>query len=149
MSLASLPPEIFDSIIAHFEENDITSSILALTRAIPHAAIPQQGLFIKVCIKNPQNLVQFYQRLRKSDEGENAHLYVRIFELRSWVADAEILIDVLHLLPNIESLKLWIGPLNFAPEHLEELFDVTSRRSDARHLICVDSLSKLMLRFKP
>jgi hypothetical protein len=35
--------------------------------------------------------------------------------------DAEIVINLIRLLPNLQALTIWVGPSSFAPEHLEEL----------------------------
>ncbi|KAJ8084784.1 hypothetical protein PM082_003561 [Marasmius tenuissimus] len=149
MYLANLPPELYASIISHFPAKQIGQNVLSLTRALPHSPIPQGSLFHNVRIKDPTQLTQFYLRLRRSPEEENAPFLVRTFSLESWNVDAEVLLDVVHLLPNLESLSLWIGPLNFAPQHLEELLDVSRTKKGARYLVCLGELRKLSLRFKP
>uniref|UniRef100_A0A0W0FS19 Uncharacterized protein n=1 Tax=Moniliophthora roreri TaxID=221103 RepID=A0A0W0FS19_MONRR len=90
-------------------------------------------------------------RLRSSSNEEKDQVlsWIRFFSLECWNADAEVLLNVVHLLSNLESLVLWIGPLNFAPQHLEELFDITKRSKGNRCLTCIGELRELSLRFKP
>ncbi|KAL0574361.1 hypothetical protein V5O48_007603 [Marasmius crinis-equi] len=134
MPLASLPTEIYASIISHFSPDDVSNDTLSLTRALPYSPIPQGALFRSVRIRDSKQLAPFYNRLRRSPEDEHASDLVRTFSLEAWNADAEVLLDVVHLLPNLKTLALWIGPLNFTPQHLEELFDVSTKRNGARHL---------------
>ncbi|KAG5642172.1 hypothetical protein DXG03_003533 [Asterophora parasitica] len=56
----------------------------------------------------------------------------------TWQVDADVLINLFRLLPNLETLNLRIGPNNFTPEHLEELF---------KHFM--PKLTYLSLRFRP
>ncbi|KAG7099891.1 hypothetical protein E1B28_001692 [Marasmius oreades] len=149
MSLGTLPPELYSSIISHFPPDHIVRSVLSLTRALPHASIPQHSLFRNIRITDTNRLIQFYHRLRRSSEEENACSSVRTFTLKYWDVDAEVLLNVVHLLPKLDSLTLWIGPLNFAPQHLEELFDISRTKNGARRLICLEKLQNLTLRFKP
>jgi len=67
----------------------------------------------------------------------------------SWTADAEIVLNILSLLPNLTRLVLWVGPTNFTPEHLEELFDLRRQEAGSRCLKCVGRLKYLSVRFRP
>ncbi|KAF9270852.1 hypothetical protein L218DRAFT_976492 [Marasmius fiardii PR-910] len=149
MSLATLPPELYASIISHFLPDEVSQSVLSLTRALPYAPIPQHHLFHNIHIRHSRKLIQFYRRLRQSSEEENTSSLVQTFNLESWDVDAEVLLNVVHLLPNLNHLTLWIGPLNFAPQHLEELLDVSGVKNGARYLTCLAKLRSLTLRFKP
>ncbi|KAK7058649.1 hypothetical protein VNI00_002285 [Paramarasmius palmivorus] len=125
-------------------------TVLALSRALPYAPIPQQGLFSSIRIKRADQLPKLYLRLRSSnDEHNRVTSWVHFFALECWNADPEILLDIIHLLPNLRGLILWVGPLNFKPEHLEELLDITKLSKGNRCLTCVGNLKDLSIRFKP
>ncbi|KAI3622570.1 serine threonine protein kinase [Moniliophthora roreri] len=151
MSLSTLPGELYTCILSHVPSHSIQQTILSLTRALPYAQISQQLLFQNIRIKHLEQLPQLYMRLRSSSNEEKDQVlsWIRFFSLECWNADAEVLLNVVHLLSNLESLVLWIGPLNFAPQHLEELFDITKRSKGNRCLTCIGELRELSLRFKP
>jgi hypothetical protein len=76
-----------------------------------------------------------YRRLHNATSDEKN--WVKDFGVVTWTVDADVLVNLLGILPRISSLLLFVGP-NFAPEHLEEIFD--KPRQDLR---------LLSLRFRP
>lgn len=132
--LSELPTELYAAIIEHFDSNSVQPCILALTRAIPYAPIPLDRFFERITLRHQEQISQLYRRLRRTPEDATL---VRAVSMESWVVDADVLINLLVLLPAIQQLTLFIGP-NFAPEHLEELFQ--KPRSSLKHL---------SLRFRP
>lgn len=151
MHFSSLPAEIYAAFIEQLDEPDVRATLLALTRAIPRSPVPRYQLFRRINITKADQLVSLYQRIRprKQDiehHGEDPCKWVQGLYLETWTADAEIVLNSLTLLPNLEALTIWIGPKNFTPEHLEELFSVDR---GGRSLRCVENLLYLSLRFRP
>ncbi|KAJ3922077.1 hypothetical protein F5877DRAFT_34665 [Lentinula edodes] len=151
MHFSSLPAEIYAAFIEQLDEPDVRATLLALTRAIPRSPVPRYQLFRRINITKADQLVSLYQRIRprKQDiehHGEDPCKWVQGLYLETWTADAEIVLNLLTLLPNLEALTIWIGPKNFTPEHLEELFSVDR---GGRSLRCVENLLYLSLRFRP
>ncbi len=134
MSLAQLPTELYFNIIQQFDPDDAKSSLLALSRAIPHSPVPVHALFKDIILKTPRQVISLNHRLRKHPADV---VHVVTFALESLVVDADVLVNLLAMLPNIRELTLFIGPC-FAPEHLEDLF------TKPRPL-----LKYLSLRFRP
>ncbi|KAJ3989045.1 hypothetical protein F5890DRAFT_1562136 [Lentinula detonsa] len=150
MPFSCLPAEIYAAFIEQLNEPDIRPTLLALTRAIPRSPVPRYQLFRRIRIKADQ-LVQLYQRIRPRQQDierqeEEPRTWVQELSLETWTADAEIVLNILTLLPNLSALTIWIGPKNFTPEHLEELFSIDR---EGRCLRCVKNLSYLSLRFRP
>lgn len=145
MSLDSLPSELYSAILLHVPSSSLQQTILSLTRAIPHSPVPRHFLFRSVRIVHPNQVTELYNCIRSANEprGEDRRpdslgSLVFQFSLETWQADADVTINLIRLLPNIKSLNLWIGPNNFAPEHLEEMF-----------LKYMPNLRSLSLRFRP
>ena len=125
MSFESLPTELYDAIFSHISPPDLQGTVLAVTRAIPLSSVPLHHLFRNVRISHPEQAILLYRRLRHHDsetEGKRPASWVRVLSLESWSVDAEVVINLLHLLPQLQSLNVWVGPTNFAPDRLEELF---------------------------
>lgn len=118
ISAEQLPPELYGDIIDCLPDQDIQQNILSLTRALPHAPIPLERLFRNIRLTKPQQVVQFYTRIRRDAE---ARTWIRTFSLETWEADADVVINVLALFPELRELRLFMGP-NFSPDHLEEIF---------------------------
>ncbi|EMD41864.1 hypothetical protein CERSUDRAFT_120779 [Gelatoporia subvermispora B] len=115
----TLPPELYLAIISHIPTHEVKQSVLAFSRALARSPVPTYPLFENVRLRYPQRVLQFYQRLRKVPQDAN---YVRSFSLETWAVDADIVVNLLSLLSHLAELRLFIGP-NFAPEHLEEIFE--------------------------
>jgi len=117
-----LPTELYGAILRPLAENDRTAATLALTRAIPRSPVPREYLFETIRLHNAKQILLLYQYLRRvggKDSQEAA--WVRGFILEAWTVDAQIVVNLLELLPRIRALTLSIGT-SFMPEHLEEIF---------------------------
>ncbi|KAJ6601417.1 hypothetical protein DFH09DRAFT_1271148 [Mycena vulgaris] len=137
MSLESLPTELYSSIFEHFPSDSAQQSILALTRALPFAPIPQHLLFECITLSRPEQALHLIRRLLKPD-GDTIYLYVQEFSLRNeWTVDAEVIVNLLRKLSKLRSLSLCVGT-NFAPEHLKAIFERP-----------LPELKFLSLRFRP
>lgn len=119
-SLGSLPPELYTAILSHIPADSLQQTVLSLTRALPLSPIPLYHLFACIHLKHGDQVVQLYQLLRKAlDQAA----WVRVFTLETWQVDADVVVNLIRLLSQVvRSLTLFIGP-NFAPEHLEEIFE--------------------------
>lgn len=132
--LSSLPSELYTEILDHVPLEYLQSTTLSLSRCLPR--VPTYHLFTSVRLKRPEQPFQLYRRLHRSSDDSAS--FVSNFSLESWTADADIVVNVIRLLPNLVSLNLYIGPSNFAPELLEDLFQQ-----------CIPTLKYLSLRFRP
>lgn len=125
MAFHSLPTELYDAIFRHIPPPLLQATVLAVTRAIPLSSVPLRYLFHTVCISHPKQAILLYKRLRlntpQSDRNQPAS-WVRGLSVESWTVDASVVINLVRLLPQMKSLTVWVGPNNFVPEHLEELF---------------------------
>lgn len=133
--LAELPPEIYEGILAYIPRQDERQrTTLSLTRAIPHSPVPLRHLFERIRLKSAENVVQLYRRLRGCLEEPR---WVGEFSLETWSVDADVVVNLVALLPQLSRITLFIGP-NFAPEHLEEMLERPR-----------EGLSYISLRFRP
>lgn len=145
-SLDGLPTELYSAILSHVPFSSLKNTLLTLTRALPFAPIPLHHLFETVCLTYPDQAPRLYERLRsrRPNQAENlditfdAALWVHHLSLETWQVDADVVLNLIRLLPNLETLALWIGPSNFAPEHLEDIIKP-----------CMPKLTYLSLRFRP
>ncbi|KAK0466311.1 uncharacterized protein EV420DRAFT_1510980 [Desarmillaria tabescens] len=137
----TLPAELYADILSHVPELLLQKTILSLSRALPHSPVPLHDIFRNIRLHHPDRVLQLYRRLRTTTTNDDnstsviidpAASWVRSFSLETWVADANIVINVVGLLTEITKLTLWVGPMNFAPEDLEEL--VTKLKRDMRQL---------------
>ena len=133
-SLGSLPPELYSAILSSVPSEIRQSTTLSLTRALPVAPIPEHHLFTHIHLKQAEQVIQLYQRLRKAKDDAG---WIEGFVLDTWTVDADSAVNLVHLLFRVKEMILFIGP-NFAPEHLEEMFEIPRL-----------SLQFLSLRFKP
>ena len=131
---AHLPSEIYAAILDQLPLPIAKGVVLSLTRALPHAPIPQNLLFHNVHIVHPVQSIQLTRRLR---QAPNYRACIRSFALESLEVDADVIVNLVRWLPRLTSLSLCVGP-TFAPEHLEELL----RRP-------IPGLQLLALRFVP
>jgi len=150
MSLATLPGELYTAIIQHLEPSCWTEVVLTLSRVLPSAPIPIQLLFHSIRIRRARQAVALLLRLRKAldtvcdprEEGEEridpCASWVKEFSVETWTVDADVVINIVRLLPNLSSLNVRIGPSNISPERLEHLFQKP-----------IGMLMQLSLRFRP
>ncbi|OAX44466.1 hypothetical protein K503DRAFT_765080 [Rhizopogon vinicolor AM-OR11-026] len=133
--LDNLPAELYTAIFSHLPADSLQQDVLALTRAIPRSPVPIYHLFEHIRLKDARQVIRLYRRLHSATSDEKN--WVKDFGVVTWTVDADVLVNLLDILPRISSLLLFVGP-NFAPEHLEEIFD--KPRQDLR---------LLSLRFRP
>ncbi|KAF8628261.1 hypothetical protein AX15_004032 [Amanita polypyramis BW_CC] len=141
ITLATLPPELYSSILAFVPAEELQQTTHALICALPSRPVPRHHLFTYIRLTWPGQAVKLYLHLRGELSAQrNGVFQVRELSLESWNVDADVFINVVRLLPNLNSLSLRVGPSNFTPEHLEELFGqaLYSRK-----------LKYLSLRFRP
>ncbi|TFK41993.1 hypothetical protein BDQ12DRAFT_349859 [Crucibulum laeve] len=140
--IAELPTELYSSILNHVPQESLQQTVLSLTRALPFSPIPLFFLFQCIRLTHAEQVVLLHRTLRtkkmRDDQQNSVTSWVREFSLESWLADADVVINLLRQLPKLKSLSLWIGPNNFSPEHLEELFAKP-----------IPGLKYLSLRFRP
>ncbi|KAF8846165.1 hypothetical protein BDN67DRAFT_960856 [Paxillus ammoniavirescens] len=132
--LAELPPEIYSGILAQVPRDEQQQTVLSLTRAIPRSPVPLYHLFECICLRSAHSVVQLYRRLR--GRAEEVH-WVKDFSLETWTVDADVVVNLLGLLPRLSSVALFVGP-NFAPEHMETILEKPR-----------EYLRYLSLRFRP
>jgi hypothetical protein len=119
-----LPTELYESIFSHVSSSELQQTLLSVTRAIPLSPVPISHLFHSIRITYPARAVHLYRRLRPK-ERNNSNLaadLVKEFSVECWSVDAEVIVNLIHLLPKLQTLNIWVGPDSFTPEHLEELF---------------------------
>jgi len=133
--LDNLPAELYTAIFSHLPADSLQQDVLALTRAIPRSSVPIHHLFGRIRLKNARQVIQLDRRMRNATADEKN--WVKDFGVVTWTVDADVLVNLLGILPRVTSLLLFVGP-NFAPEHLEEIFH--KPRQDLRFI---------SLRFRP
>ena len=123
MSFDQLPTELYESVLSHVPSSELQQTLLSVTRAIPSSPVPISRLFHRIRITYPARAVHLYRRLRprKGNNNEAAD-WVKEFSIECWSVDADVVVNLIRLLPKLQTLNIWIGPNNFTPEHLEELF---------------------------
>ena len=133
-SISDIPIELFYAIIAYIEPDDLLSSTISLSRALPRNPVPTYHLYEDIRLKHRRQVIQLYLRLRNAPEYAAR---VRALSLESWTVDADGFVNLMALLPSVVRLSIFVGP-DFAPEHLEEVFQRPK-----------PSLRELSLRFRP
>ncbi|KAA1467833.1 hypothetical protein DENSPDRAFT_813731 [Dentipellis sp. KUC8613] len=119
MSIASqLPTELYEAILKQVPPAEVQQTTLSLTRALPYSPIPQYFLFTSIRLTRSNQAYLLSRRLREAPKDAS---YVRSFWLNVWTVDADVVINLIRMLPRVKTLRMAIGP-NFAPEHLDELF---------------------------
>lgn len=121
-----LPTELYESILSHVPSSDLQQTFLSVTRAIPLSPVPISYLFRSIHITYPAQAVRLYLRLRKRYNtdlsGDKAAYLVKEFSVECWSVDPDVIVNLVHLLPKLQRLNVWVGPDSFTPEHLEEMF---------------------------
>jgi hypothetical protein len=141
-ALAYLPPELYTAVFNHLPPTSLQQTVLSLTRTLPYSPIPLYHLFQRIRLTHSDQAIQLYRRLRGTSSTPStpdpAAAWIREFSLETWTVDADVVVNLIRLMPRMTALGLCIGPNNFAPEHLEELFAK-----------CIPGLKYLSLRFRP
>jgi hypothetical protein len=145
-TISILPPELYSNILAFVPAEELQSTTYALICALASSAVPRHHLYTYIRLTYPKQAVKLYLHLTHRDRSSPGQdkislaSGIRELSLETWNVDADVLINLVQLLPNLESLSLRIGPSNFLPEHLEELF------SPAHYF---QRFKYLSLRFRP
>ena len=122
-----LPTELYESILSHVPASELQQTLLSVTRAIPLSPVPISHLFHSIRITYPTRAVRLYRRLRLRSNntdlsGNKAVDLVKELSVECWSVDADVIVNLVQLLHKLQTLNIWIGPDNFTPEHLEEMF---------------------------
>ncbi|TFK56795.1 hypothetical protein OE88DRAFT_1650263 [Heliocybe sulcata] len=117
-SLQFLPPELYYAILNHVSPDDLQRTILHLSIALPRSPIPVALIYHSIRLKFTDQVVRLTRRLRQSPEHASL---VKEFSLETWTVDADVVVNLVRSLPNLTTLRLFVGP-NYAPEHMEDLF---------------------------
>lgn len=133
-TIESLPSELYIAILSYIPPKELQRTVLSLTRAAPRSPIPAYLIFEYVRLTHGDQAFQLYRHLRKSPEDADR---VRHFTLECWTVDADVVVNLIALLHRMKEMTLFIGP-NFAPEHLEEMFQKPK-----------EGLNSISLRFRP
>lgn len=147
-TILTLPPELYSRILDFVPAEALQRTTYALIRvcALASFSIPRHHLYTYIRIVYPEQAVKLYLHLAHRDRSSSDEDKIpqasgtRGLSLETWNVDADVFINLVRLLPNLESLSIRIGPSNFSPEHLEELF------SPAHYF---QRLKYLSLRFRP
>jgi hypothetical protein len=141
-----LPPELVDSLLLYVPADQLQYTSLNLKQVFPQLAISERHLFTHLRVGRPEQLRPMWERLRREkyggdeqeqqghvkedgDDGDERGLlrFVESFTLACFSGDADLMNNVLRLIPTIRRLSLNLGT-NFAPEHLAEAFQVERKR---------------------
>lgn len=145
-TISTLPPELYSSILDFVPAEALQRTTYAFICALASSSIPRNHLYTYIRLSYPEQVVKLYLHLAHRDRSSSDEDKIplasgtRGLSLETWNVDADVFINLVRLLPNLESLSLRIGPSNFSPEHLEELF------SPAHYF---QRLKYLSLRFRP
>ncbi|KAF8641094.1 hypothetical protein AX17_000737 [Amanita inopinata Kibby_2008] len=159
---AVLPAELYSLILSFVPSEELQWTAYALTSALPCSPIPRYHLFTHVRLTRPEQALKLYEHLRNHSnaekwirDAEHTHVavsddrppacFVRALSLETWSVDANVFVNLVQLLPNLESLSLRIGSSDISPEHLERLLSPSP--SGAK--LFFKSLKYLSLRFRP
>jgi hypothetical protein len=73
-------------------------------------------------LKEPKSVLLLHRQLRKCGGRESKEAnWIRALGSQSWQVDAQILADLVSLIPGLTDISLNVGP-TFAPEHLDDIF---------------------------
>ncbi|WVO24336.1 uncharacterized protein IAS62_005700 [Cryptococcus decagattii] len=133
-SILCLPPEVIDHLLTLVPPSLLQLTALSLLKVFPEHNISKRHLWKHIVVYRAGQLIPLWKQLK---EDEAMRVGARTFALQSWQGDADILNNVMRRLDNINTLMLNIGT-NFAPEHLQEMFEGPRMR-----------LERMELRFRP
>ncbi|CAA7268067.1 unnamed protein product [Cyclocybe aegerita] len=136
MYFEHLPAELYEAIFRQVPSRESQRTVLAVSRAIPSAPVPLYYLFRNLCISVPDQAIRFYSRFRRRtttqddsqdttatlSEPEQKAAWVKELYVETWEMDADVFLNLVRLFPRLRVMSIRIGPTNFAPEHLEDLF---------------------------
>lgn len=135
MSLAQLPPEIYSAVLEQIPPQLLQATTFTLLCATPASPIPLHHLYQCVRIVQPKQLVLLDRRLRSAPQFIP---WIHELSIESWNVDADVVVNLVRKLqPYV--LRIYVGPKNFSPEHLEEML----------HFKLGQRLKQLEIRFNP
>ncbi|KAG8745037.1 hypothetical protein FRC10_009011 [Ceratobasidium sp. 414] len=143
LKLSDLPSDIYTTILSHIPPPDRQQAVLNLSRALPRSPVPTHQIYEHIIIHTPHAVLDLYHIFRTTRRGqEHQQLYnpssrVKSICVRTWAPDADLVANLLALLPNVPVVQLCVGT-TYGPEHLQEIF-VKPRLE----------LRSLQLRFRP
>ncbi|QRV80277.1 hypothetical protein RhiJN_08292 [Ceratobasidium sp. AG-Ba] len=141
LHLSDLPSDIYVTILSHVPPIDRQRTVLSLSRALPRSPVPTHQIFEHIIIHTPPAVLALYQiflkRKQQEEDLHNPGSQVRSLSIQTWTADADLVANLLGLLPNLPVLHLSVGT-TYGPEHLNDIF--VKPRMD---------LKSLQLRFRP
>jgi hypothetical protein len=123
-TIYDLPPEILDLFLENVPPSELQRTALSIQQVFPELAVSDSHIFRHVRVTSPSQLKPLWQRLREDKyEGEGRLIRaVRSFTMATFRGDADIMNNILRLIPDIEAMIINMGT-NFAPEHLVEAFE--------------------------
>ncbi|CAG7853736.1 SubName: Full=Uncharacterized protein {ECO:0000313/EMBL:CCA69983.1} [Serendipita indica DSM 11827] len=121
--LDQLPEELYQAILESIDDDKERKSVaIALIRSIPRSPVPRRFLYYQVNLSTSENVLTFYHHLRScGGVASKEASWVHSLHSESWTVDAQILANVLELVPNLGHLSIHVGA-TFAPEHVDDIF---------------------------
>ncbi|EUC57339.1 hypothetical protein RSOL_218970 [Rhizoctonia solani AG-3 Rhs1AP] len=140
-NLSDLPADVYAVILSHVPPPERQRAVLNLSRALPRSPVPTSQIYNHIIVYTPTAVFDLYKHFRRRKDHE-AELYnpselVKSISVRAWVVDADLVVNLLALLPSVPVMQMCIGT-TYSPEHLHDIF--------ARPRL---ALRTLQLRFKP
>ncbi|TXT07510.1 hypothetical protein VHUM_03230 [Vanrija humicola] len=123
-TLADLPPELLDHILAQVPPRERQRAALALAQVLRGHAPATAHVWAHLPVGSARQVMPLWRRLMVEQgkaRGGGAAV-VKTFGMESWRGDADILNNALRCLPYLDTLLVNVGT-NFAPEHLQEMFE--------------------------
>ncbi|KAJ9120813.1 hypothetical protein QFC22_002747 [Naganishia vaughanmartiniae] len=123
-TIHSLPSEIVDLFLENVPPSQLQRTALSIQRVFPDIAISDSHLYRHLRVTSPAQLKPLWQRLREDKyEGEGRLIRaVKSFTMATFRGDADIMNNILRLIPDIDAMIINMGT-NFSPEHLVEAFE--------------------------
>ncbi|KAG8741360.1 hypothetical protein FRC12_015699 [Ceratobasidium sp. 428] len=141
LRLSDLPSDIYVIILSHIPPPNRQQAVLNLSRALPRSPVPTHQIYEHIVVHTPNAVLNLYHIFRKHrGQGEtpyNPSSQVQSLSIRTLTPDADLVVNLLALLPNVPDLRLSIGT-TYGPEHLQDIF--ANPRLELR---------RLQLRFRP
>ncbi|CUA67404.1 hypothetical protein RSOLAG22IIIB_03047 [Rhizoctonia solani] len=139
--LSDLPPEVYAVILSHVPPPERQRTVLNLSRALPRSPVATSQIYNHIIVYTSTAVLYLYKHFRQRKDNE-AKLYnpselVKSISIRVWVVDADLVVNLLALLPSVPVMHMCVGT-TYSPEHLHDIF--------ARPRL---ALRTLQLRFKP
>ncbi|KAG8683323.1 hypothetical protein FRC08_014343 [Ceratobasidium sp. 394] len=122
LKLSDLPSDIYTTILSHIPPPDLQQAVLNLSRALPRSPVPTHQIYEHIIIHTPRAVLDLYHIFRKcQDQAYNPSGQVKSICVQTWTPDADLVVNLLGLLPDVPVVRLCIGT-TYGPEHLQEMF---------------------------